>query len=760
MAKKGIKIAAFISIILIFITVSIILLKAENAEINLISITNEINPTTNFFGQKENQETVDEVLDSAFLLEKGYKQVATNSHLTLYLDEDNMGISVYDKDAKYIWYSSYPNMEDYDYLDAVKQIISSGIHIECFDSTSLNETTKYSKKQSSDCSITYDYLNNGFIAHLNFITVGVSFDVKVTIDGSDLLVELLLETLQEIPYKTKAMKAAKEYKLKAITVFPYFGSANYSINGYAFIPDASGALIRYSDVGYDTAFIKRVYGQDYGITPYTKNEYLKAPSIISLPIYGINHGYNQAAFLCQITEGAGAAELNSYPYMYSNINLNRTFFKFITRDKFNVNMASSASGAITLINTDVYHQHLSLKYHFLNGNDANYSGMARSYQKEFNFKDNDSSSTLKLDVVAQDYKLGLFGKNYITMTSYTDLLDILKELNSLGINNIEINYIGFNNNGYYDNNQAKFKLDSSLGSKKEYNQLIDYMSEHHIKLSYYTNPLLANSSSLSYQTIKMQNLESFIYTYKSSLELTAKYINPTMLSTYLLKNAERFTKFSVDSLTLVDVGETSFSYRYKGLNVAREEMINQMVEEMNNLKDYHLAMYNPNDYLYNYLDSYYDADYESSKYAFITDSIPFVSLVLSGKVNMYSTNTNYVSDYNLFKLRLVEYNIRPSFMITNEATNKLRYANFEYLYTTEYQLWKGQINQVQSFIDGALKHVTNVEMIDHHYLADGIAKISYQNGVVIYINYTNDDYLVDTYTITPMNYLVVGGDVS
>ena len=51
---------------------------------------------------------------------------------------------------------------------------------------------------------------------------------------------------------------------------------------------------------------------------------------------------------------------------------------------------------------------------------------------------------------------------------------------------------------------------------------------------------------------------------------------------------------------------------------------------------------------------------------------------------MYSSNINYVSNYNVFILRLIEYNIYPSYMITKDTTSKLRYANYEYLYTTKH----------------------------------------------------------------------------
>ena len=199
-------------------------------------------------------------------------------------------------------------------VEKENQIRVNNTHEAIIDKDTFEKVQCIFDKRGTNTKLKYDYLPNGFIVHANFITLAIKFDVLVTIGDASLNVEVLLDTLTEEKYQTKAMKYPKEYKVKAITIFPYFGSENYEINGYAFIPDGSGALIRYGDVEYpDTAYIKRVYGDDLGINPSIEKEYLKEQNNITLPIYGINHGYEQAAFLCEISNGYGSSELHSYP---------------------------------------------------------------------------------------------------------------------------------------------------------------------------------------------------------------------------------------------------------------------------------------------------------------------------------------------------------------------------------------------------------------------------------------------------------------
>ena len=55
----------------------------------------------------------------------------------------------------------------------------------------------------------------------------------------------------------------------------------------------------------------------------------------------------------------------------------------------------------------------------------------------------------------------------------------------------------------------------------------------------------------------------------------------------------------------------------------------------------------------------------------MSDSIPFISLLLSGYTELFSKEINFISDYNQYALRLIEYNIYPYFVLTYEDSSKL-----------------------------------------------------------------------------------------
>ncbi len=741
-------------VLLVFYVVNV---KTENQAIDY-DVFADIIPTTNFFSQVEDERKVESGASSE-PLELGYDLVAENENFILYLDSRTIGIALYDKSAEYLWYSSYPKYREKPYTETVKLAISSGVIIECFESVDSDLPVVMRYSASEECTKVVRTNNNGCEVDLNFTNVGISFTLRIELNLQGLKAKMINSSLKEIPYKVPGFKYAKEYKLKSLTLFPYLGSENYEINAYSFIPDGSGALIRYTDETSTTALIKRIYGIDYGFQQDAIiNQHITNQHQISLPIYGISHGYQQAAVFVQIENGAGAAELHSYPYMYDNINLNRTFFRFLARDKFFIDMATGSK--IGLINDEIYPGDYELNYTFLSNENASYLGMAEVYRESLSLKENQHRGDipLKLEVIAQDYKPGLFGKKYLAMTKYQDLERIVQDLLLNGVGDLEISYIGWNRGGYFDNSPVKPRVANNLGGRNNFKSLLNYLDENNIDIYFYDNPLILSKRVLGAKLLKKVNLEVSTYQYQSSLGLVGYHQHPSQLSKTILKNQKDYAKLGIDKFDSEYLGTAAYSYAYQGEIISRGEMIAEIKQEMEKLREYQFALTTPNDYLFAYLSSYYQAPYESSKYAFETDCVPFLSYVLSGSVKMFSPPMNFVSNYSLFALRLIEYNIYPSFIITKEPTYEFRHSNFEYIYTSEYQLWKEKIYSSYQMINSALKTVSGAKMINYQVLDTGIVRIIYDNNNEIYINYSKDPYQIGESTLNEQDFLIVGGD--
>lgn len=768
--KKLIPITIMILIIMISYT---FVVQAMSPKVNYqsdLEASYHITPDSNFFGEVEDQSLVDLPEDyENDLAVKGFKYVTESDNLKLYIKESYFNLAVYDKTSGYLWYSINPNYMQDMLVGTSRYFVESGVIIEYYnlDNISVENNRSYLSGPKYNVNKTYDYTENGLVAHIDFEDLGISFDVNIILENDRLSVKLPIDTLKEVDIektmlnldKTTYQKITK-YRLKSVYLFPYFGSNNYEINGYSLVPDGSGALIRYNDEVSSTAYIKRVYGKDEGTSTYRESSstsYIREEMPVSMPIFGVNHGYHQAAFLAVVSQGDGYSEIHSYPYGYNAYRFNTTFAKFIVRERFTIQTSGNDEDSFTMINTDPYPTDFEVDYYFLNGAQASYSGMAKKYSEVLNLQASQTTYKTNITVIGQDYKSGLFGKNFVEMTRYDDVVYIAEDLKSSAIENLQFIYQAWNKGGLYDNTPYKPKTSSNLGGGHDFTQMNDYLKEQAFDIYYLSNPLVAYNQGIGKSIVMKTTLSTFkTNEARTSLIRSTYFLNPANVADTILKYNDHYSNLGIDSLALSSVGDNLFSYRYGSNDYDRNQMISILMSEMNDLSDYRLALYSPNAYLWAYLTEYLASPIESNKYAYVTDSIPFIQLVLSGSVSLSSDYINYVSDYHLFALRLIEYGINPSFLITQEPTYKLRYTNSEHIYTSEYALWKTTILDIDHLVSQALVEVEGSSMVYHRYIASGVAEITYDNGKMIYVNYQNEDFTLSPGVIVPSSgYLVV-----
>ncbi|OHE40622.1 MAG: hypothetical protein A2Y16_00265 [Tenericutes bacterium GWF2_57_13] len=391
-----------------------------------------------------------------------------------------------------------------------------------------------------------------------------------------------------------------------------------------------------------------------------------------------------------------------------------------------------------LINTDPYPSDFTVEYRFLSHDDASYAGMAKSYRDYLGITADGASgeAATLIQAIGLDYKSGLFGKNYVAMTTYAELTEIIGELKAAGVSDLEAVYLGWNAGGFYDNADARPAASLLLGGNAGLAKLQSTLEAAGIALYVYGDPLVAFSAALGQGVTKKITLANFASTaMTTSLFGNVWFRSPAGIAETITDDAARYARLGIGRFALDTIGEAVFSYREDGQNHYREEMLQTTYAEVAALSDYGLGLYRPESYLWNLIDSYYFAPIESNKYAYVTDSVPFVSLVLHGAVNLYSPYVNYVSDDDLFALRLIEYGIMPSYLVTYQPTHELRYTNSAYVYTSHYALWKASIIKTDTAVGGILSEVKGSLMTYHRYVAAGVAETTYENGIVVYVNY-------------------------
>ena len=108
-------------------------------------------------------------------------------------------------------------------------------------------------------------------------------------------------------------------------------------------------------------------------------------------------------------------------------------------------------------------------------------------------------------------------------------------------------------------------------------------------------------------------------------------------------------------------------------------------------------------------------------------------------------------------LRLIEYGASTRYIFTWEDATDMKYTGLNKFYATTFGSWADEAAENYQYVNGALAQVSNAQMVAHEALSDTLKKVTYSNGVTIYINYGAEDAQADGYTVPAKDYLAMGG---
>ena len=165
-----------------------------------------------------------------------------------------------------------------------------------------------------------------------------------------------------------------------------------------------------------------------------------------------------------------------------------------------------------------------------------------------------------------------------------------------------------------------------------------------------------------------------------------------------------------------------------------------------------------NDYTFPYVTDIINAPITANDYFIIDEAIPLYQMIIHGSID-YSGKQQNISNTNSAEmdiLELIEYGASCHYVFTWENSTEMKYTGLNKYYSTTFSEWQDKAVNMYLKINEALKHVSNAYMIEHDRVQENVVKVTYSNGVIIYINYANTDEVIDGITIPAKNY-VLGG---
>lgn len=129
-------------------------------------------------------------------------------------------------------------------------------------------------------------------------------------------------------------------------------------------------------------------------------------------------------------------------------------------------------------------------------------------------------------------------------------------------------------------------------------------------------------------------------------------------------------------------------------------------------------------------------------------------MVLKGIVPTYSKYVNFEANKTENFLEMVESGMYPSFYVTAEDSSKLIYTNSSNLYSLEFDSYRSTIAQYDRELRAIAEKVGTSCIIDHEILPNGLVKVTYENGIVIYVNYSQSALSDGGVTVDALSYKV------
>lgn len=688
---------------------------------------------------------------------EGHTLVAENDSYELYLYEPALSIIVRNKKTGAMMKSTVREEENLEGVnDTWKGFLQSGVVVELQEDT--NTIQRKVGLEGSGATVAVEKIPGGFQAKIDYPSqeLGFMLEVKLYDDGS---------ITAYIP-ESSIYENASNKKIGNIYVFPLLGNTRLGeVDGYMLVPDGNGALIYLDDKEgrFDSGYVQKVYGSDVGVGEsyvlsllWDNYETHNDAEQILAPVYGMVHTEDELGYLAVIENGEEEASIYATPNgAYSAYNwVTASFRKCATY----IQPTSNSGGSVTKV-TDRIGYDIKIRYLFVDGEEANYAGLAKRY-REYLLEKNELTQMsddfkVRLDFLGSDVENWMMWKKSVSVTTVDNIREIYGDLESEGVTDILSLYKGWQDGGIYNLPVTTLDVEGSIGGKKELIKLMEESKEAGIDFYLYTDAIRANpeTGNTTFQTVKKMDKRLYKEENYKTVYDTFVFWTPQKTKDNLLTLEKNLLKQGVNNLALSGIGNTLFTYTLGDNMQTRslgkyvyEEALQELTENMNLLMEEPAACY------WRYAKAMVDMPISDSDYIYTDQSVPFLSIALKGLVPMYGDYVNFEANEREYFLKLVETGINPSFYLTYENPSELIYTNSSDVYSSQYSVYRDQIISYYNELKAVNEAVKGSYITSHRIEDNNVTIVSYDNGVTIYINYGETDEKADGVTVPALSY--------
>ena len=631
-----------------------------------------------------------------------------------------------------------------------------------------------------------------------------TFNVDYTIDNEGLTAKLDAGSLEYNKEK---------YYVTSITILPYFAAAQRKDKGYNFLPDGSGALVRFEDIVSNDIvdnITGVIYGTDYALYQISDKNVEK----YTMPVFGMVNSTKNSGYFAIIEDGEAQASISSIHSVYYHTAYSS--FKLISTDKYDLadafSSGTSSSNLISVKADQIYEGDCKVKYTLLSSDnekyDLSYIGMA-NYYRDYLIA-NGTLDKIKAESITDFTKLFIevFGsiqvddkvltfpvKVHKPLTTFEDVKTIHKELTDAGLGNMTFLLKGFANGGLNSTYPTAVKWQKVLGGKGGFNDLLDYAKDNDFEIApdieFTYSKGIKNFSGFSYKKNGVRTLDNRYSTkreYNAATQTFERTGGVAISSASFALAYEKFyasvSEYQLTTLAVRSLGSDLNSDLDKEDYYDREASKDQVVtmlkllsgkQENNTNKGYNLIVDSGNSYTIPYASAILGASLDSSRFFIQSEAVPFYGIVYHASKEFAGNAINMDGDSDYMFLKALENGASLYFTVAMQNTEYLKFdKEYNKYYSVKYSILKDEIVSLYKEFNEIMKDKQDKYIVEHSFMneeygydvvrkADGVKQnnsnvvlVVYEHGEGFILNYNSYDVVVNyegkTYEIAPFSY--------
>lgn len=694
-------------------------------------------------------------LSEAAAIPSDYEFVCENSAFNLYVKRENLSIVVESKESGNLLYST---VQDTTGLKDNKQwsgFYQSGVVMEYIED--LKSSNTQADFINNNYEIAYDMKDNGFTAHVKFTDIGISYDVILEMDETGFVVKIPQDKIVE--------EMSEKYTVATFTVFPFLGYSYLGQDeGYIIIPDGQGAIIELKDNEgrYTSPYDEPVYGTNIGIEDSVYSMWSVDTEPVIMPVFGMVHTDKQIGYLGLIEEGDNAARIMAYP------NGVRTSFDWVgaryTYRWVYQQPTGPSSGTVSMRTEKVRDFDIVQRFFLTDGEEANYAGLAsawRDYMIQNGTFDNasDRPFDVQIDFLGLEKENYILGKRDVVMTSFDEANRIMDDLKANGVDKMSVVYRGWMSDGLTGSLPTNsYSPAKALGGKDGFEAFVKKAEDMGIAVSLEADFLSMNPSvnpTYVYSALKKMTSQTYQKPTFGMVYDTLHYLTPSKSLEIAEDVIDEMEKGNVPGVSLTGITQLMCDYYYQS-HYRDSIEIHKIYSEIAALSGdkLDLTLVSPNQYLWKYANALSDMPVGGSDYTYTAREIPLLAIAASGQIPYYAEYVNFQANNQEFFLHLVEQGARPCFLITEEDPIELQNTNSANIYSSRYELYRDTIIDWYKKLSD-LSSIVGESAIVRHDQTGNMVRVTWDNGVKVYLNFGDVEGSMDEVTLPAMAYKVV-----